>query len=163
MRSFLFRHDDGRNKYHENISLFVYVDIIRTHYLTIEKVSTVSGHTTSLVCIVYVRMCVCMSTIFQWSISEWTLFMKSMQQTQESYVVHHDVYIWCCLVTGFWPTLLQHHAMLWITFLNSCIKFVPWNINKASNDWNDRRISKTTSLGTNTQHLLSITSRQKTW
>ena len=163
MRSFLFRHDDGRNKYHENISLFVYVDIIRTHYLTIEKVSTVSGHTTSLVCIIYVRMCVCTSTIFQWSISEWTLFMKSMQQTQESYVVHHDVYIWCCLVTGFWPTLLQYHAMLWITLLNSCIKFVPWDINKASIDWNDRRIGKTTSLGTNTQHLLSITSRQKTW
>ena len=43
---------------HENISLFVYVDIIRTHYLTIEKVSTVSGHTTSLVCIIctYVRL-----------------------------------------------------------------------------------------------------------
>ena len=157
MRSFLFRHDDGRNKYHENISLFVYVDIIRTHYLTIEKVSTVSGHTTSLVCIIYVRMCVCTSTIFQWSISEWTLFMKSMQQTQESYVVHHDVYIWCCLVTGFKPTSLQYHIDCNI---DNITEFKYQICTLRHNRKNDRRIGKTTSMGTVT-HLLSFRSRQK--
>ena len=63
------------------IFLFLYVDIIRTH-ITIEKVSTVSGHTTCVCQYVCVYLCVYQfSTIY----SKGRLFLKSMQQPRNIY------------------------------------------------------------------------------
>ena len=86
----------------KNISLFLYVDIIRTHR-TIEKVSTVSGHPTS-VCLVRVRVCVYyFSTIY----SKLRLFLKSMQQPR-------NIYKLVCTLTCIW--MLFSNQALWLGF-----------------------------------------------